>query len=43
MPNINLPEEFLNGDKRSALAPFIAIKPEDQTPEKVTIPDVVAA
>lgn len=43
MPNIELPEEFLNADKRSALAPFIAIKPEEQTAEKVKVPEGVAA
>jgi integrating conjugative element protein (TIGR03761 family) len=39
MPTIILTDEFLTGEKRSALAPFIAIRPESQTQEDVEIPE----
>jgi integrating conjugative element protein (TIGR03761 family) len=42
MPNIVIPEEFLSAEKRSALAPYIAIRPEDEKPEMVKIPEAVA-
>lgn len=34
-----LPDEFLSGEKRSGLAPFIPTRPENQTEEKVVVPE----
>ena len=41
MPNINVPEHILTGEKRSLLAPYIAEKPENQKPENIKVPEAV--
>ncbi len=41
MPQLVLPESILTGEKRSALAPFINLRPEEQTSEMVDKPSQI--